>query len=89
MTPNEVIESVQYHILQIESNFEDAYNMGLDLAIVKKSLSEKYSVWKYHKANFPEDFGNYNDGYLDSYHDVKEEDEENEENDEEGEGGDD
>jgi len=66
MIPSEVIENMQYHILQIESNFEDAYNMGLDLAIVKKSLSEKYSIWRYYKANFHEDFGGYNDGYLDS-----------------------
>ena len=64
MTPEEIVENMQYHILQIESHFEDAYNMELDLSLSKKSFVDKLYIWKYYKKNFPEDFGEYNDGYL-------------------------
>ena len=65
MTPEEIVDNMQYHILQIESHFEDAYNMELDLSLSKKSFVDKLYIWKYYKKNFPEDFGIYNDGYFD------------------------
>ena len=78
MTPEDIIENMQYHILQIESNFEDVYNMSRDLSVSKKTLFDKLTIWKYFKKNFPEDFGDYNDGYFDGVDDSGESNESNE-----------